>query len=90
MLLDGVSLVLVSRALGPQPPAWATAPFFWALAWSVQLLSFVFPNHTPGDRGPSIAAIAGGALIDLVLLSIVIDWVYRKRRGAARDADRGA
>jgi hypothetical protein len=82
MLLDGVALIGVSRALGPRPPGWATGPFFWSLAWPVQLLANVFPNTAAGDKGPSMVAVACGALVDLVLFAIIVDWALRRFRRA--------
>jgi hypothetical protein len=85
MVADVLALVGVTRAFLPsQPPLWATAPFFWVLAWPVQLFTWIIPNSGANQRGgPSLSAIILGAVIDIVLLALLVDWIRRRRaRGA--------
>ena len=81
MVADVLALVGVTRAFLPKkPPMWATAPFFWVLAWPVQIFSWIIPSSGANQRGgPPLAAIALGAIIDLVLLGLIVDWVRRRR-----------
>ena len=81
MVADVLALVGVTRAFLPKkPPMWATAPFFWVLAWPVQILSWIIPSSGANQRGgPPLAAIVVGAIVDLVLLALIVDWVRRRR-----------
>jgi hypothetical protein len=85
VVADVIALVLVTRAFLPQkPPNWATAPFFWVLAWPVPLFSRVFPQSAGShDHGPSFLAVAAGGLVDLIILAGIIDFVRRRRGGNA-------
>jgi len=80
MVADVLALVGVTRAFLPKkPPMWATAPFFWVLAWPVQIFTWMMPQSGNQRGGPPLAAIALGALIDLVLLALIVDWIRRRR-----------
>lgn len=83
MLADVVALVLVTRASLPhKPPMWATAPFFWVLAWPVPLFVKLFPQPSGSpDHGPAFVAVACAGLIDLILLVLLVDYLRRRRLG---------
>lgn len=82
MGLDLLGLIGVTRAFLPhKPPPWATAPFFWLLAWPVPIFARLFPQ--PGgsaDRGPSLLAVGLSGLVDIVLLTLLCDRILRHRR----------
>lgn len=81
MVADGIALIVVTRAFRPgRPPLWATAPFFWSVAWPVPLFSKLFPQP-PGstDHGPTMLAVAAAAIVDLVLITLLIDRLRRIR-----------
>jgi len=81
MVADGLALIAVTRAFLPhKPPPWATAPFFWSLAWSVQLFAWLFPRGA-GDTtgGPTVLAVALGALLDLALLTLAVHAIRGRR-----------
>jgi hypothetical protein len=87
-ILDLVALVLVTRAWLPgKPPNWATGPFFWVLAWPVPLFTRVFPQPAGSpDHGPSLLAVGSGALVDLVLLTLLALHLLRRRQAAPSPA----
>ncbi len=76
MVLDVIVFAGLGITLRPHPPRWTMA-FFWLLAWPVSLLKPVFPNHTPGAHAPSLAAWAGGAIIDLIWVSALVYIFWR-------------
>lgn len=94
MSADVVALVLVTRAFLPsKPPPWATAVFFWALAWPGPLLTRLFPRAAADpDRGPSLLAVGAGGLIDLLILTWACQlalerWQLRRARAAGPGGD---
>ena len=79
---DVLALIGVTRAFLPgKPPTWATAPFYYLLAWPVPLLTHLFPQ-LPGraDHGPSMLAVGLAGLIDLALLVALIRFIDNRRR----------
>ena len=81
MVADVLALVGVTRAFLPgKPPMWATAPFFWVLAWPVQLFTWIISGSGASQPGgPPLSAIILGAVVDLVLLALLVDWIRRRR-----------
>ena len=81
MLVDGLALIGVTRVFAPgKPPMWATAPFFWSVAWPVQLFTWILPANADGKPGsPPMLAVALAAILDLLLWTLLVDWFRRRR-----------
>jgi hypothetical protein len=88
MVGDGILLMAVHRLYVPRhAPAWMTAAIFYVDAWPVLITQHIF-RRAPGDTygGPTFLAVVAGALIDLILLTLIIYGLlsWRARRKAAR------
>jgi hypothetical protein len=79
MLADVAVFVAFGITMGAHSPRWITQPLFWMLAWPVAVFKPVFPNHTPGAHAPSLGAWAAGALVDLIWVTLLVDWLWRPR-----------
>src|SRR5215471_9195845 len=83
MISDGLVLILVNRIYLPQhPPHWLMGPLFYFDAWPVTIMQHLFPS---AHRGPSLLAVATGALIELAVLSAIVYallswWARRQSR----------
>lgn len=83
MVLDVVIFAGIGITLGRRAPRWLAMPLFWVLAWPVSVFRHAFPNHTPGSHAASIAAWAAGAVVDLVWVTLLVDFLWRPRKGGA-------
>ena len=85
MILDVLALIAVTRAFLPRkPPMWATAPFFWVLAWPVQIFTWIEPPaYALRTGGPPLPTVVLGAIVDLALLAFLVDWIRRRRATGA-------
>lgn len=82
MIIDGLLLVAVNRIYLPNhPPHWLMGLFFYFDAWPVTLTQHIFPGRA---GGPTFPAIATGALIDLIILTLLVYALltWRARRKA--------
>ncbi len=86
MVLDVVVFVAFGVTMGARSPRWITQPLFWVLAWPVSIFKHVFPNHRPGAHGPSLAAWATGAVVDLIWVTLIVDRLWRPQMGEARNS----
>ena len=70
MIIDGLLLLLVNRIYLPEhPPHWLMGLLFYFDAWPVTITQHIFPSPR---GGPSFLAIVIGAIIDLVVLTLII------------------
>ncbi|HYW70928.1 MAG TPA: hypothetical protein VE961_07840 [Pyrinomonadaceae bacterium] len=82
MIVDGLVLVLVNRIYLPEhPPHWLMGILFYFDAWPVTITQHIFPSPR---GGPAFLAIVTGAIIDLIVLTIIIYALLSVR--AARKA----
>ena len=88
MIADGFLLILVNRLYLPRhPPHWLTGAIFYFDAWPVSITRHIF-TRAPGDSygGPTLLAIGAGAVIDLIVFSIIIymllSWRARRKSRA--------
>src|SRR5437867_10655075 len=88
MIADGLLLILVTRLYLPRhPPHWLTGTIFYFDAWPVLITQHIF-TRAPGDTygGPTFLAVAAGALIDLIVFSVIIyallSWRARRKTRA--------
>ncbi len=88
MIADGFLLILVNRLYLPRhPPQWLTGAIFYFDAWPVSITRHIF-TRAPGDSygGPTLLAIGAGAVIDLIVFSIIIymllSWRARRKSRA--------
>ena len=84
MVADGLLLILVTRLYLPgHPPHWLMGAIFYFDAWPVTITQHIFPGSS---GGPSLLAVAAGALIDLTILSVIIyallSWRARRKARA--------
>lgn len=79
MLLDVAVFVAFGVTMGRHSPQWITKPMFWVLAWPVAVFRHVFPNHTPGAHAPSILAWIAGGIVDIVWVTLLVDWLWRSK-----------
>ncbi len=86
MVFDVVVFVAFGVTMGRSSPQWITKPMFWALAWPVSVFRHVFPNHTPGAHLPSILVWLCGGIVDIVWVTLLVDWLWRSRAAAANSA----
>ena len=82
MMGDVIAFVASGITLGPKGPRWITMPMFWILAWPVSLFRPVFPNHTASAHGPSLLAWLAGGIVDLVWVTLLVDWIRHRRTQA--------
>jgi hypothetical protein len=85
MIGDGLLLILLNRIYLPgHPPHWLMGAIFYFDAWPVTITQHLFPN--PGRGGPTLLAVAAGALVDLIILSTIIyallSWRARRKARA--------
>jgi len=81
MILDGVLLILVNRIYLPEhPPHWLMGLLFYFDAWPVTITQRIFPSPR---GGPSFPAIVTGAIINLVILTLIVyallSWRARRK-----------
>ncbi len=86
MVIDVVVFVIFGITMGRNSPQWITKPMFWILAWPVAVFKPVFPNHTPGAHGPSILAWLFGGIVDIIWVTLLVDWLWRPRAAVAGSA----
>ena len=80
MVLDVVAFVAIGITMGRRAPRWLAMPLLWGLAWPVSLFRHVLPNPTPGAHATSIVAWIAGGIIDIVWVTLLVDWLWRPRR----------
>ena len=83
MVADGLLLIAVNRLYLPgHPPHWLMGAIFYFDAWPVTITQHLIPN--PDSGGPTFLAVAAGALVDLIILSVIIYTLlsWRARRKA--------
>jgi len=76
MLLDVAVFVAFGVTMGAHSPQWITRPMFWILAWPVSVFRHVF--H-PGAHAPSILAWLAGGIVDIIWVTLLVDWLWRSR-----------
>jgi len=79
MMGDVIVFVAFGITMGPKGPRWITMPMFWVLAWPVSLFRQVIPNHTPGAHGPSLLAWFAGGVVDIIWVTLLVDWIRHRR-----------
>ena len=79
MSLDVMIFAIFGIAMGRNSPQWITRPMFWILAWPVAVFRPVFPNHRPDAHGPSILAWLAGGIVDIIWVTLLVDWLWRSR-----------
>jgi hypothetical protein len=83
MVLDVVAFAAFGITMGRNSPQWITRPMWWVLAWPVAVFRPIFPNHTPGAHAPSILAWFCGGVVDIIWVTLLVDWLWRPKAKVA-------
>ena len=84
MVLDVVAFAAFGITMGRNSPQWITKPMFWVLVWPVWVFRSLLPP-TPGAH-PSILAWFCGGIVDIVWVTLFVDWLWRPKPAAAKSA----